>query len=190
MKSPLPQLAWQWRFYNMAVVKFLTETVGIDCTSGLHYLARGEHWWHVHRGLPYLIGRRVDLEKRDSHGRTALLAALAGPGPHYQVPNADRRPGADPFWYRETEGDPQMPFRNDAVRILIQAGADVNTMVAYEGATSLELAKDLETTRLLIQHGATVTSEALFESISRQDAGVVEALLFYSPVDPNEKTLA
>ncbi|KAK3321263.1 hypothetical protein B0T19DRAFT_487630 [Cercophora scortea] len=190
LESPLPRLAWQPRFNNMAVVRFLTETVGIDCTSGLHYLARGEHWWHVHRGLPYLIGRRVDLEKWDPCGQTALLAALAGPGPYYKAPDAGRRRGADPFSYPDAEGDPYMPFRNDAVKILIQAGADVNAMVAGEGATCLELAKDLETTKLLIQHGATVTSEALFESISGQDAGVVEVLLSCSSVDLNEKALA
>jgi hypothetical protein len=42
----------------------------------LHLLVRGNHWWQVNEGIPYLVKHGEDLEVRDADGITPLAAAL------------------------------------------------------------------------------------------------------------------
>jgi ankyrin repeat protein len=78
--------------------------------STLHALVRGEHWWQVYEGLPFLLQRGACTELRDAHGKTPLSAALDKCG--------------------------SLTFDKLAVELLIQYGADVNA-TDFSGSSCL-----------------------------------------------------
>ncbi|KAJ4399347.1 hypothetical protein N0V91_009536 [Didymella pomorum] len=85
--------------------------------STLHALVRGEHWWQVYEGLPFLLQRGACTELRDAHGKTPLSAALDKCG--------------------------SLTFDKLAVELLIQYGADVNA-TDFSGSSSPQRNFDLE----------------------------------------------
>lgn len=137
--------------YTNTYVNDTYATVPTD--SALHYAARGNCWWHAHQALPYLIKAGADIDIRDHNGQTPLHMALQGDGNY---------PG---------------PFSRDAAKILIEAGADVNA-VDDSGRSCLACAQhDIDTIKLLISHGATVTAEALFAAIDVKNVEILRVLL-------------
>ncbi|KAJ5889943.1 hypothetical protein N7504_010753 [Penicillium tannophilum] len=152
-KCPLP---------NTDVLRFLVEdmTVNIDVQnrehkglggSVLHILAAGCNWWHVAQALPYVIKMGANIELRDQNGRTPLHIALD---------------------FLENG-----PFYKEAARILVENGADVNA-ADPKGKTSLSRAgRDLETTKLLLNHGARINAVAIFETIEYRQIEVLKELL-------------
>ncbi|KAI9154869.1 Ankyrin-3 [Paramyrothecium foliicola] len=152
---------------NMSILRLLVDSLGVNIDqqrlvckgwdkdrkvakggSPLHELASGGHWWQATKGIPFLIERGADLELRDDEGKTPLLRALGGDG-----------------------------HRPLAARMLIESGADVNASSGGGVVTCLSLAsRNLELTKLLVEKGAVITAEALFESIRAGNAGIVEAL--------------
>ncbi|KAJ5369177.1 uncharacterized protein N7496_008937 [Penicillium cataractarum] len=148
---------------NMEVVRILVEKKGVNInlncrkeslTSGkavLHDLAEGATWWNVHQALPYLIGKGANLEQRNDDGETALHIAL----------DFERYKGV---------------FYKQAVKILLENGADVNA-VNNKGETCLSKAgTDIELIKMLLSHGAKVSPAAIFSAI---ELGNVELLEFF-----------
>lgn len=125
----------------------------IQKDSALHYVSRGYTWWHVHQALPYLLEAGAQIDIRNSNGKTPLLMALKGDG---------NWPG---------------PFNKDAVRKLVEAGANVNA-VDNEGQTCLGCAQHhIDMTRLLIDHGAIVTVDSIISAIDARNIPVLRELL-------------
>ncbi|CAG8269634.1 unnamed protein product [Penicillium nalgiovense] len=164
--EPLLVTACDRHLPNMDMVEYLVEKVGVSVnaqftkisfgaqTAGgtLHKLVLGRNWWHVYKALPYLIKKGANLELRGVEGVTPLHVALHTP---------------------YTRG----LFRRNAVRILIESGADVNAVDA-NGETCLSKASnDLEMTRLLLAHGAEITAAAVFSAIGMGEIKILGMLL-------------
>lgn len=155
---------------NMEVVRILVEKMGVNINLNcrkeswaagkrefvlgnavLHDLVEGETWWNVHQALPYLIGKGANLEQRNDDGETPLHIAL----------DFERYKGV---------------FCKEAVKILLDNGADVNA-VNNKGETCLSKAgTDIELIKLLLAHGAKVSPAAIFSAI---ELGNVELLEFF-----------
>ncbi|CAI6038839.1 unnamed protein product [Clonostachys chloroleuca] len=173
-ENPIPFLieAVQRDLPNMGVVELFVDKFGVDINemrfhnvyedgkyallpteSPIHYVSRGDNWWHVNQALPYLIKASAQLESRNEKGQTPLLFALKG-GDYY--------PG---------------PFHRDAARILIESGADVNA-VDKNGHSCLACAQhDVESIKLLISYGATVMAGSIIAAIDAKNLSVLQALL-------------
>ncbi|KAM7195488.1 ankyrin-2 [Rhypophila sp. PSN 637] len=184
VETPLIYAACERELPNMDVLRVLVERFNACCDAGparrvkdqssdfklasspLHQLAKGKHWWQVHQALPYLLSLptelRPSLEVENSHGHTPLIAALRH-NSHEHI------------------------FHTEAVRMLIEAGANVNATCGESGdnETCLSLAgTDLEMVRLLLKHGAAVTGSALAGAIERNDEELM-GLLLSTGADPN-----
>jgi ankyrin repeat protein len=96
VKGPLP---------NMEVVRLLVERFHVNLNDVIHYLAIGNHWWHVAEALPYIISQGANLNIRDSkdHDRSPLHVAL-------------------------DQTSASGIFHVEAARLLISAGADINAL--------------------------------------------------------------
>ncbi|KAJ6002676.1 hypothetical protein N7451_005223 [Penicillium sp. IBT 35674x] len=152
-KCPLP---------NMGVLQFLVQVIGVNIDvqsredkglggSVLHVLAAGCKWWHVAQALPFVIKMGANIELRDQNGRTPLHVALG---------------------FQENG-----PFYKEAARTLVENGADVNA-ADPNGKTCLSRAgRDLETTKLLLDHGARINAVAIFEAIEYRQIEVLKELL-------------
>lgn len=166
--SPLIVSACTRRLPNTDVLKQLVEDYGVNVDarcrehehrqgehrsqvtiSALHHVATGNCWWYVEKALPYLIQKGANLELRNHKGETPLLIALSSTG----------------------------AFHQEAARILIKGGANVNA-VDDDGNTCLSKAgDDLKLMKLLIEHGAQVTAEAIKSAIERVQVDILEVLL-------------
>ena len=164
---------------NMDVVRLLVEKFAIDVNeifydhmyhdgenrtvpkdSVLHSLARGNAWWQVHQALPYLIKAGVDLNPRNQDEQTPLHMALEGDG---------NWPG---------------PFHKDAARILIEAGADVNAVNARGYSCLASACYHADLVKLLKEHGAAVTADAILAAVNTSNIEALEELLS-GGFDPN-----
>jgi ankyrin repeat protein len=124
----------------------------VPTDSALHYAARGYSWWHAHEALPYLLKVGADANLRSYNEDTPLHVAL---------------------WRLNYKG----PFAKDAARILVENGADVNA-IGNDGRSCLACAADdVDMIRLLVRHGATLNSEALFAAIDANNVEGVRELL-------------
>ncbi|GLI72424.1 hypothetical protein PoHVEF18_000600 [Penicillium ochrochloron] len=168
--EPLLITACKRELPNMKVVRILVEKMGVDINingrtesyaSGkhasvpgngvIHDLAEGATWWNVHQALPYLIGKGANLELRNHDGDTPLHVSL----------DYERYKGV---------------FYKDAVKILLDNGADVNA-VNSKGKTCLSKAgTDIELIKLLLSYGAQISPAAIFSAI---ELGNVELLEFF-----------
>ncbi|KAK5989438.1 Ankyrin-3-like protein [Cladobotryum mycophilum] len=173
-KNPSPFLheAVRRELPNMDVVRLLVEKFAVDVNelyysrewvdgeykvvpigSALHSVAAGRSWWQVHQALPYLLKARADMNIRDRYGQTPLHFAL-----------------------REN-GNGSGTFHNDAARILIEAGADVNA-VDDKGRGCLAFAQhDSVMIKFLIKNGASVTVDAIFAAIDANNVTALEVIL-------------
>lgn len=155
---------------NMDVVRILVEKMGVSINLNhrkeswangkhqsvlgngvLHDLAEGATWWNVHQALPYLIRKGANLELRNDDGETPLHISL----------DYERYKGV---------------FYKEAVKFLLDNGADVNA-VNSKGETCLSKAgTDTELIGLLLSHGAKVSGAAIVSAI---ELGNVELLEFF-----------
>ncbi|GAP93143.1 putative ankyrin repeat protein [Rosellinia necatrix] len=153
---------------NMEMVRFLVEDCGSDINevhgsnSPLLAAARGEQWWHAALAVPYFIERSADLNIRNDAGQTPLHIALC---------SGDSRSTG-------------LFFRDDVVRALVKAGADVNA-VDIRGRSCVAYATDnAALVRLLLENGAKGDAYALFAAIDSNNHDALQALLS-AGVDPN-----
>lgn len=179
--NPMPFLlqALRRQLPNMSVVRLLVEKFGVHVDelhythrgydsldiasptgSALHHAARGYSWWHVHQALPYLLRAGADVHVRTSDGQTPLLTALKT---------------------YENCG----PYHNDAAKVLIEWGADIEAEDEQGYSCLARAVRSIDTTKLLIAHGATVTPDAIFSAINAKNVQVLEALL--SRLDANTR---
>lgn len=174
MAKPLLITACKRELPNMDVVRILVEKMGVNIningrkesySSGkrefvsgngvLHDLAEGATWWNVHQAFPYLIRKGANLELRNDDGDTPLHIAL----------DYERYKGV---------------FYKDAVKILLDNGADANA-VNSKGETCLSKAgSDIELIKLLLSYGAELSPAATFSAIELGNVELLEFLLSQS----------
>lgn len=171
MVRPLLITACNRELPNMDVVRILVEKLGVNINLNcrkeswangkresvlgngvLHDLAEGATWWNVHQALPYLIRQGANLELRNDDGETPLHIAM----------DYERYKGV---------------FYKEAVKILLDNGADVNA-VNSKGETCLSKAgTDKELIKLLLSHGAKVSGAAILSAIELGNAELLEFFL-------------
>ncbi|KAL2064482.1 hypothetical protein VTL71DRAFT_4976 [Oculimacula yallundae] len=153
---------------NLDIIKIAIEHFGADVNiqsttsdldgfgpSPLHILSRGTQWWQS-GAMEYLLSKGANTELKDEEGLSVL---------HYAV-----RKDHNYRVYR----------RKETVRILLNHGADPNSINEH-GDTCLHSAMyDLELVNLLIRHGADATlgdQPVLFSAISSLDVEAVSVIL-------------
>lgn len=167
--TPFILVAVQRASPNMGIVRLLVEKFAVDIAESdslgecaLFHVVRGNHWWHVHQALPYLLDRGADISMRDEKGQTPLHMALQGDA---KVPG---------------------PYNWDAAKILVQRGADVNA-VDSKGQSCLAYARhNADMVKFLIEHGAVVVVDSIFAAIDSRNPEVLRALLS-GGFDPNTR---
>ncbi|KAH8123735.1 hypothetical protein FP744_10005737 [Trichoderma asperellum] len=167
--TPFILVAVQRALPNMDIVRLLAEKFAVDISEAdslgecaLFHVVRGNHWWHVHQALPYLLDIGADINLRNSKGQILLHMALKGE-------------------IRELG-----PYHWDAAKILIERGADVNA-VDSNGQSCLACAQhNVDMVKLLIKHGAIVLVDSIFAAIDSRKAEVLRALLS-GGTDPNTR---
>ncbi|KAJ5643004.1 uncharacterized protein N7484_005511 [Penicillium longicatenatum] len=119
--------------------------------SALHHVAQGLRWWHVHQALKYLLKvPGIDINLRVKGGLTPLHVAISG-----------------------GEVLKPRPHSYDAVKLLINSGADIHALTK-RGKSCLGMAHhDVLMIRLLMKHGAIVMPD---DVVSAVEAGQVDAL--------------
>ncbi|KAL6904069.1 putative ankyrin repeat protein [Trichoderma evansii] len=154
---------------NMEILKLLVEKFAVDINetdasdeSALFHLVRGNHWWHVHQALPYLLDAGASINMRNAKGQTLLHTALKA---DYQ-----------------TFG----PYNWDAAKLLIERGADVNAVDSSEQSCLACAQYNADTVKFLIKHGAVVALDSIFAAIDSKKAEVLRALLS-GGMDPNTR---
>lgn len=160
---------------NLEVIKVLVESFGADVNiqpeasvyqrrggykyvpgqSALHILACGQHWWQT-QAMEYLLDHGANAELRNQTGQTVLHVAVSD--------------GRAYGYYRSRE----------TTNLLLERGADPNTM-DENGLTCLSAAMhDVELVRLLIKHGTDITlgrNPVLLSAIDTQDITTIAMLL-------------
>ena len=169
--QPLLVAACQRDTPNMDMIRFLVETMGVDVNAqvrvnqyggphilhegALHYLVRGLNWWQTRQALPYLLEKGANVNLQDQEGNTPLRASL------------DRIKS--------------ILFDQHPIRILVSAGADVNSVNKLHGRRGISCLSrafdDMEMTRYLLEHGGIVTHFDIRHAISKQSPDVLEMLL-------------
>lgn len=76
-----------------------------------------------------------------------------------------------------------LTFDKHSVEFLIQHGADVDAVDSSGTSCLAKACSDCEMTELLLDHGATVTRDALIQTMKLRNADLLELLL--RDVDPN-----
>lgn len=128
-------------------------------STALHELASSRYFWQL-EALGYVLDHGADIEARDGQGQTPLLKALACSGAG-------------------------ISYAGETVRLLLERGADVHAVCAHlrswdrRDATSLDLARDATTIKLLLEHGmpVPVRDSVLLDAIERADTEAVKVLL-------------
>ena len=140
------------------VVKvYPTGNTGVDAAgpTPLHILSSGTRWWQTD-AIKYLLSKGANVELKNQLGQSVLNYAVS-PSHSFET-------------YR----------RKETVQILLEHGADPNSM-DNDGMSCLNHAMhDLELVTLLIGHGADVTlgeKPVLFSAITSLDVAAVSALL-------------
>lgn len=141
---------------NMEIMRFLVEKKGVnvnardpDGLTALHWLAGGQYWWHYSQAIPYLFSKGADQEARSDGGHTPLLHSSAGWG----------------------------AFRAAAMKVLIDHGADVNT-VGDNGVDRFSYVALNETlVQLLVDHGVEVSPMSILNATQQLQVGVLRILL-------------
>ncbi|KAF2676975.1 ankyrin [Lentithecium fluviatile CBS 122367] len=159
---------------NMHVIRLLVEKFHVDVNQ-FRYLRHGDYgfmpekpvfhhrWWHVALALPYFISKGADLNGKGNLGRTPLHCA---------------------FGQSEGHEASVVVFHKDAVRALVAAGADVNS-VDDNGVSCLAYARyDVEMVQLLLDNGAIPKADSVFAAIRGKNVEALKALLA-AGADPN-----
>lgn len=165
--DPLLYTAVDRTLPNMEIVRLLVDKYKVDIngvsknvfkgSTALHCAARGRHWWHVAKALPYLIKCGANINARSACGETPLHVALKCDGPYYK----------------------------EAARALIEAGADLN-VTDKDGRISLSVATHSEDlVKFLMKYGAVVTLDAVFTAIEHRNAASLKTLLDNATLDLN-----
>ncbi|KAK1241191.1 hypothetical protein MKX08_001165 [Trichoderma sp. CBMAI-0020] len=167
--TPFILVAVQRASPNMGIVRLLVEKFAVDMAESdsldecaLFHVVRGNHWWHVHQALPYLLDMGADISMRNEKGQTPLHMAL--------------------------QGDAKVvgPYNWDAAKILVERGADVNA-VDGKGQSCLAYARrNADMIKFLIEHGAVVVVDSIFAAIDSRNVAVLRALLS-GGLDPNTR---
>ena len=161
---------------NLDIVKMLIQDFGIDVNetwgdeprseqSALHCVARGTHWWQVHQALRYLLDQvpELDINLKVRGGVTPLHVAA----------------GKDSYCYSLSAG----PHAYYAARYLVHAGADIHA-TADDGETCLSSASsfgDDRTVKLLLKHGAKITSRDIKAAVTYGRFSTMKLLLSHLP---------
>ncbi|KAH7419632.1 ankyrin repeat-containing domain protein [Cadophora sp. MPI-SDFR-AT-0126] len=123
--------------------------------SPLHILASATRWWQTD-AMVYLLGKGANTELKNQMGQSVLNYAVS--------------PSHSSGTYR----------RRETVKILLENGADPNSL-DNDGMSCLNHAMyDLELVTLLIEHGADVAigeNPVLFSAITSLDVAAVSVLL-------------
>ncbi|KAJ6783202.1 hypothetical protein PWT90_01242 [Aphanocladium album] len=128
-----------------------------ECT--LHVLARGQEWWHGALGIPYVIGKGVDVNSEVRGGR-AIVAAIGRQIEH-------------PRYYMTC-----------AVESLLRCGANLKRKTVHD-TTCLQLARQSPALlELLRPYDGRPDDKKLLSAIEDNDLVAVQALL-EKGVDPN-----
>ncbi|KAH7133162.1 ankyrin repeat-containing domain protein [Dactylonectria estremocensis] len=118
-------------------------------TTPLHVFAEPTKWWQVAQAIPYFVSQGADLEARDDQGRTPLHVAAAS----------------------TSNG-----MAEDAIKALLELGADPNA--TNHGVSCLDMAEGKECfVRLLVRHGAKISTMAVRQALQRQNLGLLKVLL-------------
>ncbi|KAF4463885.1 ankyrin [Fusarium albosuccineum] len=175
-RTPLLFFACQAEEPNMSVIELLVEkgaSLDVQFPGTYHYsyesqqiplhiLVRGgdHHWWQTNQALPYMLKQGVDLEMRDGLGLTPMNASLE---------NMDK-----PSW------------NSKATEMLLQAGADPNSVDNSGKSCLARAAEDKTVYAMLLQYGAVVDHSALAAAILAKDVDMVQ-LILASGADPNSR---
>ncbi|KAF4549474.1 Ankyrin repeat-containing protein 41 [Elsinoe fawcettii] len=117
--------------------------------TALHYLARGEHWWHVTQAMPYLLASDADVHIRNEQEQTALWIAVESNG----------------------------LYSLEAMKLLLDAGADPDTSDGdYKGVLRIA-AQSKDKFDLLLSYGAKIGPEILAAAIEAGQVENVRTLL-------------
>ena len=139
------------------VTVYPSGNTGIDAAgpTPLHILSSGTRWWHT-TAMEYLLTKGANTELKNQQGQTVLNYAVS-PSQSFET-------------YR----------RKECVKILLEHGADPNS-IDNDGMSCLNHAMhDLELVTLLIEYGADVAigeKPVLFSAITSLDVAAVSALL-------------
>ncbi|KAM0190095.1 hypothetical protein ACHAPI_009607 [Fusarium lateritium] len=174
---------------NLDIVKLLVETFHVDVNertwgtlytnggthlgyndSALHSVAEGFHWWHVHQALEYLLKvPGIDINLRVEGGLTPLHWAIAGRDSDRQLRHR--------------------PYACDAMKRLLEAGADVH-LKTKRGESCLSLAAcNVEMVRLLIEHGAIIEPDDVVAAVESGQIDVLCELLQAKEKDGQDSAL-
>ncbi|KAJ5366647.1 hypothetical protein N7541_000588 [Penicillium brevicompactum] len=169
--KPLLIVACSRDLPNMEVVQILVEKLGVNINTNcrklsyetggaktiagngvLHGLAKCQTWWGVHHALPYLIKKGADLGLRNGDGDTPLHVACS------------------PIDWKGV-------FYKEAVKTLLDNGADVNA-INSKGETCLSKAgTDVELIKILLSYGAKVSAAAIISAIESGNVELLEHFL-------------
>ncbi|CAH0056118.1 unnamed protein product [Clonostachys solani] len=129
---------------------------------------------------------KEDVDDGDEHAVVIMITIQAKYCHNRRKPSSRFGPGSSPPHMRSPEanianiwleGYGDLPFQQDAARLLIEAGADVNA-VDESGADCLVYARgNFEMSKFLISRGAVVKIESIFGAIHGENARTLKVLL-------------